>query len=196
MSHTFIFFGRSGSGKGTQAKLLKEYLEKADHHRRVLYIETGDRIREFMYQTGYTSSLVKGIIDHGGLLPEFLPIWIWTDYLIRNYTGKEHLILDGLSRRVSEAPVLDSALKFYKCEKLYVVLLDVSREWSKERLMARKRKDDTARDIEARLDWYDTNVVSTMDFFKKNPSYKFLTINGEQSIEEVQKEIVSKIFVT
>lgn len=193
MPQTFIFFGRSGSGKGTQAKLLKDYLEKQEPDTRVLYIETGERIRSFMYENGYTSGVVKEVIDKGGLLPEFLPIWIWTDYLIRNFTGKEHMILGGLSRRVSEAPVLDSALKFYNRERPIVVLLDVSRDWSKERLINRKRKDDNMLDINARLDWYDTNVVPTLAFFRDNPNYKFVTVNGEKSIEDVHKDIVSSM---
>ena len=44
---SFIFMGRSGCGKGTQAKLLMEYLKKIDPARDIFYLETGAGVREF-----------------------------------------------------------------------------------------------------------------------------------------------------
>ncbi len=193
LPQTFIFFGRSGSGKGTQALLLKKYLEATDPEKKVLYIETGERIREFIQESNTTSRMVKEVIDRGGLLPVFLPVWIWTDFLIRRFTGVEHLILDGLSRRISEAPVLDGALKFYGRSRPFVVLLTVSREWSRGRLLNRGRKDDTTKDIDARLEWYDSNVLPTIEFFRNNPYYTIIEINGEQPIEVVTKELLEKV---
>src|SRR3989344_985591 len=148
---TIIFFGRSGSGKGTQARLLEEYLRKNDSSKRgVIYIETGARFRQF----------------------------------IKEYTGKEHLILDGLSRRVAEAPVLSAALKFYKREKPCVIVLNVSRKWSMDRLKERGRYDDAEKEINRRLDWYDANVAPTIEYFKKDAYYKYLEIDGEQPVEK------------
>ena len=190
---TFIFFGRSGSGKGTQANLLTEYLLKRDPGRKVLHIETGKRIREFLEEKTHTSELTSAIVKNGGLLPAFLPIWVWTEYLIRNFTGAEHLILDGLSRRPSEAPVFDSALSFYGITHPFVVLINVSREWAKDRLLSRKRADDTLVDIERRLDWYENNVVPAIEFFRSKPEYRFIEINGEQSIEKVHQDILGGI---
>jgi adenylate kinase family enzyme len=190
---TFIIYGSSGCGKGTQARLLMDYLKKIDTAHQTLYIETGQRFRDFITEASYTAAHTKEIIDAGGLLPEFLPIWIWSEYFVRHVSGNEHLILDGLSRRVHEAPILDSAMKFYKREKPYVLFLDVSREWAKERLMNRGRGDDNTKDIEPRLDWFEKNVVPAMEYFRNNPGYEFITIQGEQSIEDVHKEIVEKL---
>lgn len=191
---TFIFFGRSGCGKGTQAKMLMEYLAKEDPDRKSIYIETGAKIREFLAGESHTAKLVKEVIDHGGLLPEFIPIWIWTNHLIGNFSGNEHLFLDGLSRRIPEAPVLDSALTFYGRRRRIIVFIDVSRTWSKTRLLSRGRKDDNDRDIEARLDWYDINVLPTVEIFKKDPRYIFVRVHGEKTIDEVHKSIVSKVY--
>ncbi len=190
---TIIFYGRSGAGKGTQAKLLKEWMEQDDPDRLTLYVETGQKFREFMTRNNYTAQKVEDVLAEGGLLPEFLPIWVWTNFLIENYTGVEHLILDGISRRVSEAPVLDAALKFYHLDKPDVILIDTSLEWAKERLLGRGRADDTEEDIKERLEWYEENVVPTIDFFRDNPDYNFVEVNGEQSIEGVHKDIVSKL---
>lgn len=189
---TFLFFGKSGSGKGTQAKLLIEYLEKADPETQVEYIETGARLREFSKEVGLTANLTKAVMSKGGLLPSFIPIWIWTDFFVRRMDGSEHLVLDGLSRRVYEAPILDDALKFYKREKPFVVLINVSDEWASDHLLSRGRSDDSKVDIKARLDWYHSNVDPVVDYFKKNSYYTVLEVNGEQSIEDVHAEIIKK----
>ncbi len=188
----FVFFGQSGSGKGTQAKLLIKYLEE-NRNNKVLYIETGAKIREFMEEASLTSRLTKEIIDTGGLLPEFLPIWLWTNYLNTHFTGKEDLVLDGLCRRINEAPVLDSAVKFYKTKNPCVISLNVSREWSYTKMKSRGRADDTDEYINSRLDWFARDVTPVLDYFRGKPEYAFLDINGEQSIEDVHKEIIEKI---
>ena len=65
---TFIFFGRSGCGKGTQATLLKEYMEKIDPKNKVLYVETGAKFREFMAKNNYSNGLAKAVIDKKGVV--------------------------------------------------------------------------------------------------------------------------------
>ncbi len=190
---TFIFFGPSGAGKGTQARILIDHLQSVDPERKTLYIETGRRFRDFMTEASFTSMKTKELIDGGGLLPEFLPIWLWSEYFVRHVSGDEHMILDGLSRRAHEAPILNSAMKFYNREKPYVIMIEVSREWAREKLLARERGDDKLEQIEKRLDWFENNVLSAVEYFKNNEFYNFITVNGEQSIVEVNKELMSKL---
>jgi len=192
---SILLFGRSGSGKGTQAELLEKYLKENDPERDVIYIETGSGIRKIAENSGtLTGKLVKDILDKGGLMPEFLPIWVWANFFVNNYTGNEHVILDGLARRLPEAPVLESALQFYKqVEGTTVIHLVTSKDWSCERLLARGRSDDNKEDIMARLEWFDDNVVSSIEYFKKNKDFHFVEINGEQSIENVHKDIINSL---
>lgn len=190
---TFIFFGPSGAGKGTQARILIDHLASIDPERKTLYIETGRRFREFMTEASFTAMKTKELIEAGGLLPEFLPIWLWSEYFVRHVSGDEHMILDGLSRRAHEAPILNSAMKFYGREKPYVIMIEVSRNWAREKLLARERGDDKIEQIEKRLDWFEKNVVSAVEYFKNSEFYNFISVNGEQSIVEVNKEIMSKI---
>lgn len=190
---TFIFFGPSGAGKGTQAKILIDHLKNIDPERKTLYIETGQRFRDFITEASYTAEKTKEVIDNGGLLPEFLPIWIWSEYFVKHVKGDEHMILDGLSRRAHEAPILNSAMKFYGREKPFVVHIQVSRDWARERLLGRERGDDKIEQIEKRLDWFEKNVLPAMEYFKNNEFYNFITVNGEQTIVEVNKELMSKL---
>ena len=191
--YTFILYGCSGSGKGTQADLLIKYLKKEDPKRKVLYIQTGQKFRDFVKLDYYTSKRAEKIINTGQLMPAFLPIWIWTDFLIKNFEEDEHIIFDGLVRRRDEAPIFDGAMKFYDRKMPYIILLNVSEEWATKRLTERGREDDKAEEIRKRIDWYHTDVIPTIDFFRNNPDYNFLDINGEQTIEEVHKEIVDKL---
>ena len=189
---TFIFFGRSGSGKGTQARLLVKKLTETNSHE-VLYLETGKKFREFMESDSHTAELTKEVINDGGLLPEFLPVWMWTDYLVKNADGTKHIILDGIARHVDEARVLDGALKFYNREKPFVININMSRERATELMKGRGRADDTDEDIAKRHDWYDTDVVPAIEYFKNSSDYVFFDIDGEQSIEEVQAEIFNAV---
>ncbi len=192
-SQTFIFFGPSGSGKGKQSELLMNVFKEKDPNRKILYIETGQEFRELIQENSFTSKEIKKVIENGGLLPAFLPIWVWTRYMMKNITGDEHIFMDGLSRQADEAPVLDSAIKFYKRENPFVISIEVSREWATRLLKNRGRSDDNDEEIKRRLDWYDKNVTKAIEYFKNNPYYKFIAINGEQTIEEVHQEIMEKV---
>lgn len=187
-SRATLFFGRSGCGKGTQAKLLADFLKSQG--REVAYIETGSKFREFLNTDNYSGKLIGNILKDGKLIPVFLPIWIWTDILVKNFTGEQDLVLDGLCRRYEESVALDSAFDFYKIEKPNIVLINVSKEWSYARMMERKRADDTPEKIQNRLDWYEKDVVPSINYFKEKDGYNFIEINGEQSIENVHKDII------
>lgn len=192
---SFIFYGISGSGKGTQAKLLIEYLRKKDPAKEVIYIETGARIREFIADhAGYTRDAVKAVLDKGGLLPEFLPIWIWSNLLITKFSGNEHLVLDGAARRPHESPIVESALSFYGFKTTAVILIKVSREWAKARLKERGRYDDDDAEINRRFDWYEKNTLPAADYFRQRPGVKFVEVDGEQAIEKVAADITASVF--
>jgi adenylate kinase len=189
---TFIFIGRSGCGKGTQARLIQDYLKKYDPNRDVLYIQTGAEFREFIKGPSITQKLSNVIMQEGAFQPEFLAIHMWTSVLVNKYTGNEHLVLDGMPRKYHEAGVLDSVWSFYKMQQPHVVFLDLPKEEAKKRLMARKRFDDKEEEIEERLSWFESEVIPTLDFFKNNPDYHYVVIDATKPAEEVHKEILEK----
>ena len=192
---TFILFGRSGSGKGTQAKLLIDHLNNTKPNGN-LYIETGQHFRNFIAnEHNHSATLTRKVLDEGGLMPVFMPIWLWTGILVEKFTGKEDLILDGLCRRPDEAPVLDSAMKFFGLKKPNVIYINTGKEWSLKRLKERGREDDDQeKDMQRKLEWFDWQVTPAMSYFHENEDYNFFEINGEQSIEEVHAEILEKVF--
>lgn len=190
---TFIFIGRSGCGKGTQAELLMNVLKEKDSNGEISYIETGQNFRDFIKGDGYSNKLSNEIYKSGERQPDFLAIWMWAHVLIERLRGNEHLIFDGITRSLGEAMSFTTALNFYKREAV-VVYLEVSREWSEERMKERGRSDDRKEDeVRKRLNWFDTDTAPAIGYFKTNDKYKVLYINGEQSIEDVHKEILSKL---
>ncbi|MDH5442085.1 MAG: nucleoside monophosphate kinase [Candidatus Nomurabacteria bacterium] len=188
---TIIFFGRSGSGKGTQAQLLMDKLQSDG--RETVYIETGSEFRKFVEQKNYTAGLTNTAFSQGGLVPVFLPVWLWTNAMVQNFSGSEDLVLDGLARRMTEAPVLDSALKFYGRENIHVIHINVSNDWAFERMKSRGRNDDSDEYIKSRLSWFDRDVAPVLDYFRELKGYIYHDVNGEQDIPGVHAEIMQSL---
>ncbi len=192
---TFLLLGRSGCGKGTQSKLLEEYLRKDNANRPVYYFEVGDHVRSFLKGGSYSSKLAKEANIRGDRQPSFVAIWIWSGAFIKDLTGEEHLLVDGACRSITEAEAFDAALNFYK-RKANIIFLDISRESAQKRLLARGRSDDAdAEKISKRLDWFDRDVPPVVEYFRNNSNHNFMDIDGEKTIPEVFSSIIEKIKV-
>lgn len=193
MLHTIIFIGRSGCGKGTQADLFKNRIHQQDEkHHPILYVETGERFRQFIRDKQYSSELSKAIYEKDERQPNFLACWMWATVLIDELGDSMHLIFDGAPRARAEAELLTTAIRFYSRERPTVIHINVGREWSEKRLLARGRSDDlTLEKIDKRLDWFDKDTVPAINYFKSDPFYRYIEIDGEQSIEKVHSDIVA-----
>jgi len=194
--HTYIFIGRSGCGKGTQVEKLAEHLKtkgviNGEHN--WLRIETGARFRDFAQKDNYTAKMLKTSMENGERLPDNFAIWTWTASLIENFTGIEHIFCDGCPRSLIEAQTLDLLLKFYNRTNPTVVYVDVSREEAKKRLLARGRADDESADIDKRLDWFDRDVLPAVEYYRNNPKYRFLEVDGEQSRDKIHEDLVAML---
>jgi adenylate kinase family enzyme len=189
-----ILIGRSGSGKGTQAEILKQFIiSKTGVDTK--HVTTGGGFREFISNTdNYTAAMTKDIMNSGGLNPAFLAIWNWSNIFINNITGNENIILDGAPRKAPEVFVLHSAIKFYNFKKPIVVYLDVSEGWARKRLTERGREDDkSVQELDRKMQWFERDVLECIDWYKSDPRYDFVHVNGEQSVEEVGEEIKNKM---
>jgi adenylate kinase len=192
MPKAFIFTGRSGSGKGTQADLLQKFIAEKDATP-ILYVETGESFRQFIKKENYTSKLSKEVLETDRLQPSFLASYMWIEEVIKRFTGKEHLMFDGTPRSVDEAQILNGAFQFYKIEKPIIIHLNVSRDWSKRHLLSRGRSDDYLSGVEKRLDWFDSDVLPAIKYFHEHANYVFLEINGEQPVEKVHADVVAAL---
>lgn len=190
---TFIFFGRSGCGKGTQIKLLREYLEKEDGERKHFSFSTGDGFREFFSTETYASNLSKGITANGLLQPLFLTVSLWGNAMLNKLEQNDHMFIDGYPRRREEAEMVDGALKFFNRDQIIILDFIVSRETSKKRMLSRGRYDDTEENTETRLDWYDKDVTPAIEYLKGQPGYIYIEVDGEGTIEKIHEDIINKI---
>ena len=134
----YIFIGRSGCGKGTQAKLLMEELKKRELAREILYVQTGALIREFIKKENYSARRAKDIYDAGDRQPDFLAVNMWSNFFLDRFTGKEIIVADGTPRSFDEAGMLDTALNWmYEIKNPVVLYLNVSDDWSVKHLLMR-----------------------------------------------------------
>ncbi|MEI8224017.1 MAG: nucleoside monophosphate kinase [bacterium] len=199
MANAYIFYGKAGSGKGTQAKLLKEYLEsKGDM---ALYIEQGANFRAFAQGEGFIESLTKTTLNSGKLMPAFMPIYLWTKMLVDNFTGKEHVLFDGVARIEQEAAVLDSGIEYLGFEKVFVFHVNIADTTAIERMKSRAalagtaaRADDLSIEaMQTRVDAYQKQVMPVIEYFKNHPRYTLIEIDGEVDVPQVFEQIKSAI---
>jgi adenylate kinase family enzyme len=193
--NAYIFIGRSGCGKGTQAELLVKYLCENDKSCKTVHIETGALVRGFISgeKLNYSQQRCKDIIETGGLMPEFLAIGLWANHMMRNMDSNSNLIGDGCPRKLHEAIILESAFGFYGFGHINVIFMNVTKGWARKMMLARKRKDDIEAGINKRLEWYEEEVLPVVEYFKANSKYRFFDIDGEQKIEAVHSDIIRKL---
>ncbi len=194
-THTIIFIGPQGSGKGTQIERLKTFMKENDPSRRVVDIQTGRRFRALAAkQEGYTEMHVSETLNTGILQPLFLSVVLWGDAFQNQVDEDCHILIDGFPRTVHEAHVLESALSFYKRSPVTVIHLDTPEEVVRERMIGRAREDDTPESIEARLTWYREETLPVVSYYRSRGDTRVIDIDGTKSIDAVQQEIQTALF--
>jgi adenylate kinase len=97
-----ILFGAPGSGKGTQAKLLRQSLG-------VAHISTGDMLRESVASGEPLGREVEALMKAGSLVPDETVNRL-VEERIEQPDSKDGFILDGYPRTVSQAKLLGQVL--------------------------------------------------------------------------------------
>src|SRR3989344_4749510 len=209
----FILIGRSGSGKGTQAKLLME------HFGNLFYISTGDLFRDLAKAGTDAGNRVYKVLTEGGLPYDDLATTLWMHEIAYKMKTDHGLVADGFPRRLNEAKDLDQFLEFLeRKENTFNILIDISREEAFNRLSKRRickgcgrvipwlgalkdlnacdkcggelaaRPDDVPEAINNRLDYYEERVIEVVNHYKERG--RLIKINGEQRIEDVFQDIL------
>jgi len=212
----FVFIGRSGSGKGTQAKLLMKHFGNLHH------FCTGDMFRDLAKADSAVSRIIKKILKEGGLPYDDLATTLWMHEISYKLKEDEGILADGFPRRLKEAQNLDEFLDFLgRKESTKILLIDISREDALNRLTKRRtckkcgrlipwvgkfkelkvcdkcggelftRTDDVPEAINSRLDYFEERVMPVVDYYRKQG--RLIKINGDQPIDDVFKELLDKI---
>lgn len=120
-----ILIGAPGSGKGTQAKKIKEQLGYA-------HISTGDLLRAAVKEGTPLGQQAKGYMDDGKLVPDALVIDLLREAL-ETPEARAGFLLDGFPRTMPQAEALDAAVTVD-----HVVDLQVPFELIEERVTGRR----------------------------------------------------------
>lgn len=185
---TYVFFGIVGSGKGTQASFLADDLKKKDGRESVI-ASTGEEFRRIMGDDSLTGKLVRESMHKGELQPDFLTNAIFATVLSSSLTNEKHLITDGYPRTVVQAETFSEMMRFYGRKDIKIIYIEVGKDEALRRNLLRGRHDDTKEGIARRFNEYVNNVIPAMNYFKDKDGYEIIHINGEQSREDVHRDI-------
>lgn len=207
-SLNIFLLGPSGSGKGTQARLLTR-------DNKLFHINTGEDLREMAQEKTFLGQKVKTIIESGYLAPSWLVFYSWfrkvSDLFINH-----GVIFEGAPREIVEAKRMDEVFSFLGREKRVFIYLKINLKEAQKRVLNRrlcskcqteyslvltphitkcskcggklvKRADDTESAIVRRFAFFKKNVVPVINYYKKQN--RLITINGDQPIEKVYQDI-------
>ena len=112
-----ILFGKPGSGKGTQASLIKNKYN-------LVHISTGDVFRKNMSNKTDLGMLAKGYMEKGELVPDEVTVNMLKEEL-EDHLPCEGFIFDGFPRTSYQAEKLDALLTKYSLNIHLTIALDV-----------------------------------------------------------------------
>ncbi len=190
---TFIFIGRSGSGKGTQIDLLKKYITDINPEIGTCSFVMGDTFRSFMKGEGYAQDAIRLIVNSGKLVPDSITNSLFISELLNNLKSNEHLYIDGIPRSPLQAETVIEVIKFYDRYNPIIINIEVSKEVAEERMLARARPDDTKEAIFERVKFYDENIIPAIEVLKEKSGFIYMEINGEKTPEEINVELIDKL---
>lgn len=182
---TFVFLGRSGSGKDTQLELL------AAHYKPHLIISTGDLLRTLAKSRGAFGKRTREIFAVGGLHPSWLASSLWIKKLIEELKEGQHLFTTGALRRVKEAELFDKVMEFLDRRKPIAIHIVVSEEEATRRLIKRGRKADTPEAIRGLFQYFEESVLPVIAYFRAKG--RLIEVDGELSRKEIHSNIIKAL---
>jgi adenylate kinase len=182
-----ILLGAPGSGKGTQATLLRDRLG-------MVHISTGDLLRQARDAGTPLGLKAKAVMDRGELVSDDIVLGMLEERLSRPDVG-DGIIFDGYPRNVAQAQALDALLGKLHMPLQGAVLLDVSEPVLLARLAERAvkegRVDDTPETIAKRLRVYHEQTEPVVGFYQARGMVK--KVPGEGSVEEIYAHAVQAL---
>jgi len=187
-----VFYGPEGSGKGTQAKLLAQKLN-------VPILTSGDLVRNAAENDkGIIGEVCRTALSEGKYVAdsEMFVLWKWR---LKEEDAKGGWIMDGFPRNLDQAMFLDDKIDKYGYKIEHAIHLELSEEESIKRLLKRARPltpgsselHDSPERIKSRLEIYKAGEKDVIEYYKVQGV--LVSVNADQSIEDVHKEICQKL---
>jgi len=188
LQNVILVMGPPGSGKGTQSKLLMQKLGYA-------YFSMGETLREYAKMDTDFGREIKTTIDQGFIVKDEAAKRVFEESFekIKDIPG---LIIEGYPRTPKQIEVLNNALQKSKITNVKVLFLDVDKDKLIQRLLLRSKTEGRVDDasiasIEKRFDEYGKKTATAKAYFESRG--ELVRINGDQEVEKVHEEIMSKL---
>ena len=202
--------GPPGSGKGTQAELIRKNLGFSK-------ISIGDMLREAIKTKDEIGKKAKKYLKKGKLVPDYLVIEMIRKEL-ENGKAKRDIVFDGFPRNMNQAITLDRFLSSRGGKVDLVLYFDTPLSLVASRLSQRricpkcgalynlesaqpslqnicndcgstlvKREDDNEEVIKSRFQVYEKETAPVKDFYRKKDL--LINIDGDNKKEEIWNEV-------
>lgn len=179
-----VLLGGPGSGKGTQAAILREKLN-------VPHVSTGELLRAAVEAGTPLGREAKAVMDAGELVSDDIVL-----RMLRERLGEPDaaagFILDGYPRNLAQAEALDALLAEMGLPLDEVVQIGVDSEVIVERLAKRAaeegRSDDDPETVRNRLAVYREQTAPVGDYYRDRE--RLVEVDGVGTIEEVSERIM------
>ncbi|MEF2148039.1 adenylate kinase [Luteimonas sp. FXH3W] len=182
-----VLLGAPGSGKGTQAAKLKDYLQ-------IPHISTGDLLRGEVAAGTKLGLEAKEVMARGELVSDAILLGMLEDRLQRD-DCKDGFILDGYPRNLAQADALNTLLARIKQPMDYAVQLEVPTDLLIDRIAGRAaaegRADDNPESVRKRLEIYDSQTAPVIDYYRTNGQLNI--VDGVGELDEVFNRILTAI---
>ena len=186
--NNIIFFGPPGAGKGTQAKIISNYLN-------ISHLSTGDILRNKLKDNDNLAKKLKEIMSSGNLVSDDILNSIVSSRLINE--ANAGFILDGYPRTLNQSEFLNNFLLETSNSINYIFDIQINFEILKDRILKRSseesRDDDNIDVIETRYNEYINSTQKVSNYYKENNSDIFYEIDGSFQIEEITLKIKQKL---
>ncbi|HVT32546.1 MAG TPA: adenylate kinase [Rhodanobacteraceae bacterium] len=182
-----VLLGAPGSGKGTQAAMLKTELK-------VPHISTGDLLRAAVKAGTPLGQKAKAVMEAGKLVSDEIVLGMLEERITED-DAKGGFILDGYPRNVAQCEALEALLARIGQPLDIAVKLKVPSELIVDRIAGRAaaegRKDDTPETVRERLRVYAEQTAPVAEHFAAIG--RLCIVDGVGDVDDVFKRILAAL---